>query len=209
MELYEYLAIIRRRWLLLVAFVLVFGVGFGSYGSTRPASFDAVTTLSLVKKMEPTATSASATTYQFDNYYTLQSGQLMSEILLGWLTDPTLVKAVYDAAAVPISTGTVSGYHDLIKAKRLSGATVEITTSAGTAAEAERLASAARDVVAARLQILIDQGTIGPITVFDAPVLSQPHPGQKNILIAIGVILGSLLGLVFMFFLEYAKPHRS
>lgn len=209
MELSEYLAIIRRRWLLLVAFVVVFGVGFGLYGSTRPARFDAVTTISLVKKMEPASTNVSAPSYQFDNYYTLQSGQLMSEILLGWLADPTLVKGVYDAAGVPLSTSSIAGYHNLITAKRLSGATLEITTSAGTASEAERLAGAARDAVTARLQTLMDHGTIGSMQVFDAPVLSQLHPEQKNILISIGVILGALLGLVLVFFVEYAKPDRS
>ena len=203
MELRDYLMIIRRWWWLLVLPILVFAFGLGWYTHNQPVVYDSVAAISFVKNAKVESQKSS---YNYDNYYAVQTSALLVETANGWLADPVVIASIYQAAHVALPSATFTGYDKLIKVVRLPGATLTVTTTSRTPAEANQLAVESIKVVHDRLTQLMAQGALEPVELFESKPIGQARTNGTTISIVIGVAAGALLGLLLVFSAEYLKP---
>lgn len=207
MELNEYLAVIRRWWLLILLAILVLGGGLLSYAATRPASYEAIATVSFVKRVVPI--DQRGPDFQYDNYYSLEASRLLAQMGAGWLEEPATVQTVYQRANVPLPSGlSPKRYSRLIEVDQLRQATLQVATSADTADRARQLASAATNFVELRTQELIDQGSLDQFDILQGAPVTQLKAAQTTLYTAVGVVLGTLLGLILAFVADALKPRR-
>lgn len=195
MELSDYLKLlIRRRWLF-VAPTIIFGLLFGMYGYQQPTSYDGFASLSFIKSNQKSAANQS-TDYQYDNFYSLQAGQLLTSAVHGWLADATFIAQIYQDAQVVLPSVPVTGYSRLIQTMPLPGATLMVQSNGTTPAEAEKLAASATELVKSRLDQFVRDGSIDPVTVLSSTPLHQAQAPNKLLILAAGLIVGVLIGLI-------------
>ena len=195
MELSDYLRLLIRRWWVFTLPILILGLLFGRYGYHQPTTYDGFASLSFVKPNEASKLTPPAD-YRFDNFYSLQAGQLLSATVHGWLADATFIAQIYTSAQVALPNVPVSQYPKLIDTSPLPGSTLLVKTNAGETSQAQQLAAAAVTLVKSRLDQLASQGTIDPVVVLTSPPLQQPHPPNSLLILMIGLILGALIGLI-------------
>ncbi|MBI4175495.1 hypothetical protein HY523_02655 [Candidatus Berkelbacteria bacterium] len=200
MEFHEYLKILLRGWWLLILSMILGGGGLWLIAQSKPITYTAVSSLSLVKQPEPTSVADPA--YQFDNFYALQSAQTLSQMMVGWIADPVAVTQIYTAATVKLPAGSISSYERLIRYKVLPGGTLEILVTAEMADEAERLANATTTMIEDRLDTLVSEDLLDPVKIFTGQALSQANVPSTNLFLVVGIAFGFLLGLLLAFVKE-------
>jgi len=207
MELDEYIRILIRRWpVWLSAIVLVGALGF-VYASRIPTSYDGYASMSFVKKMVSPAEQTAD--YQYDNFYSLESSRLLTQVASGWIADPLVVAEVYRAAGVSIPEGvTVAHYGQLVTAQALPGATMQITTHADSSGAAEELASETQKLVTNRIDALIADGTLTDVQILTTIPLSNTRTTSTTLYAAAGMLVGALLGFVLTFIVESLRKNR-
>lgn len=203
MELRDYFGIIGRRWLMLVLTIIIVTGLFIGYTAAQPVSFKAVVTASFVKGSEAAATNAQ---YRYDAYYALSSNELLAKLAAGWLAEPNVVSAIYDQAKVALPGADITRYGQLLTTTTLSGASLEIVTKADTSAHAQALASATTKFLTDRTAQLEKSDNYGGISLFTTNPLVEPVTNSYMIIGAVGAIVGLILGLILVFFVEYLKP---
>lgn len=204
MELGDYLRLLTRRWWLMVVPLVVIGLLAGMWAARQPTTYDGFASVSFVKKSEEAAVQRAD--YRFDNFYSLQAGQLLTAAVHGWLADATAIAAIYDAAKVPRPAAPVSRYSKVIRTTSLPGATLTVQTNAPTAREAEALASEATRFVNNRLTELVATGGIEPVVVLEGKPLHEPKVPHVAVITLAGLMVGFFLGLIGLGLAEYFWP---
>lgn len=207
MDIDEYIRILLRRWPVWLGVMILLGLAGYIYASGLPTTYTGYSSVSFVKKMVSTTDQAAA--YQYDNFYSLESSRLLTQIASGWVADPGVVAEIYQAASVTIPDGIpVARYSQLVTAQALPGATMQISTQATTAEEAEALAVEAQTLIVGRITQLESTGALADVQVLTTDPLTSPRAASATLYAAAGLLAGALMGFVLTFIIESMRKHR-
>lgn len=90
--------------------------------------------------------------YAYDGYYALQAADLFSNTVMGWLTSPSVVEAIYEKADVSLPTRSLRRLARIFSVKSRGAGIVEAQYRASTEDEAMRLATAMGLVLSQRAE---------------------------------------------------------
>lgn len=206
MELRDYLAIIGRRMLLFLSVIILVTAGFIVYAAGKPTTFEAVASMSVVKDAQAGTTAGAD--YRYDTYYTLEATALLAEVVSGWLAEPNVVAEIYNKAGVAVPAGDVTRLGNQITTKLLTGASVSVVTEGATADEAAKLAENATGFVQERISQLETDGNFGAIHLFATAPISQAQTSSVLVTGIVGFLVGLVLALILVYFVEYLKPSK-
>lgn len=205
MELRDYLHILARRWVIVLGISLLSFGGFAWYAQTRPISFEAQATVAFIKQAEPVTQTKD---YRYDNYYVLQSGQLLMTLAQGWLTEGPFIKQIYTDAGVTLPAISVNRYDKLIKTRSLPGASLAVITDATTEQAASALANQATLAVSKRFTQLTSEQALDPVKVLTGTAVTQAKTTSVSTYAIAGLIFGLILGIILAFFVEYLTGNK-
>lgn len=203
MELREYLEILLRRWPIW-ATLLVVGVGLGvAKLALQPVEYESYASISIIKNT--VAPAERTADFQFDNFYALQSSQLLTQMAAGWLADAVFVADIYRRANIELPDVAIGRYQRLISTASLSGPTFQIATRAKSLDEAIVITATAQTMALERLESLKTTGVVGTFQVLSTTPIAKKRPRSATIPVGIGAVAGGLFGLITTFVVEGLK----
>ena len=202
MELREYLRVVLRFWWLIVALVVVVGVGSWVWRPQPAPQFTAGVRFTIgvnappatqVQGYDPILTSFQASEYIRDDFVQVIQSDLFVEDVLAQL-------AKAGVTGLRLTKGNISGAVE--KQRRL----MSMTIVWNNATEAQQIADAAvKNLSENNAKYFAQLGAAGAtVTIIDKPVVSPVQPGLRERLdIPIRIALALLAGIALSFLLDY------
>ncbi len=176
---------------------------FGAVATLLTPRVNVSMSFTIAERARPTTTE-----YAYDGYYVIRASELISDTLISWLSTPSVIKEIYDAARVPLSdTQAYAAAGRAFRAKKFSSQNVVVTFSAPDASTAGKLAEAASKTLSNRTSGLVTSDANGALfSVTSAtPVIADTHVSPKRAALA-GAFLGAFLGLAFAYAAQKKNP---
>ena len=204
MELGQYLRIIQKGMKTVIGCMIVLAVIASIWAATRPVKYQATSTLSV--KKQNAVTQQTASYYQYDEFYAIQSSGFFSEALTAIMRSPGAIKEIYEKAGHPLADTSIQALAKAIKVRRIPPVSLEMTVTDADRDKAESIVKSAL-VVAGEKTAEHNRGQEvrdAFATVPGEVVIGQTKPDV--VLNAIlGLIAGLFLGLIIVFLAHYAK----
>lgn len=197
MELDGYLKATLRRRTLVISLILIGGIVAFALSKLTPVRYD-VSVASTIQRVNGQTTEE----FQFDEYYALQSVDLVAQTVVSWFTTPSFVVEIYENGGFDPDVRSVNELARRFEARKYSGQNVVISFTQESRESAEKLAQSLIEVVGARVPMLVqDTESSGAFAiVFDEAVISERKPN-----LTLDTVLGLLVGLFVGLFLAAAQ----
>jgi len=197
MELRDYVKIIGKRFWLLLLTIIIFTVGSYVFTVSTPQSFDGSVSIYISKKTDVN----DAKDYQYDQYYAIQASSLYADSIVTWLQDPSNVVDIYSQANIDLPTKAVSKLSKTIKATKKQPATITITMSAPNETTVRNLLNTTVNFLNVKATAANNDYNDFNVSYSNPTILVH----QNSILLnsVIGFLIGSVLGLLLVFSVEY------
>ncbi|USN53853.1 MAG: hypothetical protein H6760_01640 [Candidatus Nomurabacteria bacterium] len=201
MELDGYLRATLRRRTLVISLTLLGGIIAFVLSYLTPVRYD-VAVASTIQRVNGQNTEQ----FQYDEYYALQSVDLVAQTIVSWFATPSFVVAVYEEAGFDPAVQSVNELSRRFEARKYSGQNVVINFTQESRDSAEKLAQGIIALVGERVpQLVQDANDTGAFAIdFDAPVISERKANQL-----LDTILGLLVGLFVALFIAAAQEALS
>lgn len=201
MELDGYLRATLRRRTLVISLTLLGGIIAFVLSYLTPVRYD-VAVASTIQRVNGQNTEQ----FQYDEYYALQSVDLVAQTIVSWFSTPSFVVAVYEQAGFDPAVQSVGELSRRFEARKYSGQNVVINFTQESRDSAEKLAQGIIALVGERVpQLVQDANDSGAFAIdFDAPVISERKANQL-----LDTILGLLVGLFVALFIAAAQEALS
>lgn len=205
MELRDSLAVFVRRKTLGIAVIALVVGGSYAWSYSRPTHY--ATSMSLaINRINKEQTAQ----YQYDGYYALQAADLFSQTVVSWLNTPSVLKAVFERAGIPMPK-TVSGFSSIFKTKKYSAQNIVVAFTTSTSEDAAKLAAAISDEISAKTASVnrnADNKAIFEV-IASTPVTDRAAPNPL-LIGAVSVVVAITLALFVVPFVEYlaAAPRQ-
>ncbi|TFD06500.1 polysaccharide biosynthesis tyrosine autokinase [Cryobacterium sp. TMT1-66-1] len=193
MELKRLVRILQKRWILIVAFVLLGVVGGAAAALITPVQYQAFTRVFVAAQIQTGSTPGDLV--QGNNFVVQKLPYYLDVATSPRVLDPVIASLGLDESAVDLAKRVTA-------TTQPGSAVIEIAALASTADAAQQLAQAVSesftDVVINQLEKPADGGA-SPVTVgvLD-PAVAPDHPAlpQLYLNLAVGLLIGLLVGLV-------------
>lgn len=204
MELRDYIRIILKQKLIVIAVAVILGLASYLYTARAKPLVDGSVTFTVVnsERFPPNQ-------YGYDYYFTIQSSALLADTIDGWFGSPNFVAEVYNAAGVALpSDNTRSAGRIFRSVKEIEKSpVVVISIKTRDRAETEKIIAAAAQVTAQEIDKLVKQGKL-PSTfsvMASEPLVlqSKPKPATTGIVgLVVGLVVGAVVALGRHYFKE-------
>lgn len=205
MEFRDYLAILGKRFWFFVAVIILITVGTYVFSIIQPKSYDATAFVNIM--MRPN--NEPQNYYNYDNYYTMQSGGFFVDRIIVWLQDPSSVMEIYDKAQVTAPAIKLDKTNKIINAQKKNPATVYILINNADQTAAKNLVNSTVDFIKNKTADLTQKGSIKGIDLDVSPTVV----GERKISILFNVVVGFVssivVGLCLVFFAEYLQGGKK
>jgi len=200
MELKDYIRIIKKNLIVIVAVTVVFGlVAYLATARQKPVYNS---TIGIEITREQAAKQADTPYYQFDNYYATQAATALSDNVIGWLAAPSFVSEIFNKAGYETPPGSLRELSKIFTArKKISNSSViDISYSSTNSQKAEKIIKTAAGMIKDKTDALnSSQDTAKYITSVSTPVvITSPKPLLLNTLIGVFVGLFLTIGYAFI-----------
>ena len=198
MELKRLVRILRKRWILIVAFILLGVVGGAAAALLTPVQYQASTRVFVAPQIQNGSTPGDLV--QGNNFVVQKLPYYLDVATSPRVLDPVIASLGLDESAVNLAERVTA-------TSQPGSAVIELRALASTANAAQQLAQAVSesftDVVINQLEKPADGGA-SPVTVGvlnPAVVPDNPAVPQLYLNLAVGLLIGLLIGLVTAFIL--------
>lgn len=201
MELADYLTIIRRYAVLVVAIPILFAV-VGYIGTLRrPPKYEGSTTLTVEKPQA--APQAASAFYQYDEYYSQLASTLFADTIANWLRSPDPVVEIYATAGLPVPSGGAAEVARTFRVSKGEETTViTLTIQDKDEGNAAKIIEAAKTVINKKVDELRVRNGGDPSYFSIDMTAAQVFTSQDNPVII--AILGAISGLILAFVLVFS-----
>lgn len=204
MELRDYIRIILKQKLIVIAAAIILGVG-GYLSTARQApTVDGSVTFTVVNSER-----FPANQYGYDYYFTIQSSSLLADTIDGWFGAPNFVADVYKAAGVALPSDNTRAAGKIFKSVKEieKSPVIVISIKTDDRAETEKIITAAANVTGQQINELVKLGKLPSsfsVLASDPLILeSKPKPEFTGIVgLVVGVVLGCVIALGKHYFNE-------
>ncbi len=201
MELRDYLHIFRKRIAVIIA-VIIIGTGATlAVLSSRNPGFDTSVALTINR-----INTQQTTEYKYDQFYALSATDLFGKSVIGWMSTPSIIDAVFNDAGLPIEFSGIADEAGFFSGRRLAPQVIEVRYTYKTEEGSKKLNASLIKVLQGEIDKLNAQ-TVGEsyftIVAADPVVL----PGSNNLLLVglIAFVVSAFVGLNLALLLDYLK----
>ncbi len=204
MNLKDYFKVLKEK----IKFIIIIGVLCGALslilGFLQKDSFDA-SILMTIHRVEREKTED----FQYDNYYSIQAAEYLSNTITGWLETPEVIILVYKEAGLEDKMSDAYQEAKKVKTKQLSSHLIDV-----------RLNNSNRDVVGKLSKALVEEtkkkvetleinaeGNSSFSVEADEPIITLKKY-NPYLVGAFGLLGGIFIGLGLAFFREYLKEEE-
>lgn len=204
MELRDYFKIFTKRIWLFLGVLVVIMLGTYFFSISTPKSWDSSIMINVIKEAEKESNS----NYQYDKYYSLQASSLMADTIIFWLKDPANVSEIYSNTSAKIPADRLKDYSKLILGKKIQPSGLQITLNSRDKNQLTDLSKTTLDFIKNKNQQLskLDPSNNFVIDASDPIVVEHQISYLSNLIIAF--IVGAILGILFVFSIEYLKEKK-
>lgn len=185
------------------ATAIAFALLFSAVAMILPPHVSVSMSFTVAQRARPVTTE-----YSYDGYYVIRASELISDTLISWLSTPSVIKEIYDAAQVPLTdTQAYAAAGRAFRAKKFSSQNVVVTFSAPDASTASKLAEATSKTLSSRANGLVASSANDSLFAVTSakPVIADARTTAKRAAIA-GAFLGAFLGLAFAYAAQKKNP---
>lgn len=204
MELRDYIRIILKQKVLVLAITLILAAASYLYTARQPAAVDGSLTFTVVVSERPTPGQ-----YNYDYYFPIQSAALFADLIDGWFGAPNFVSSIYEQAKLPLPVGNTRAAGKLFRSVKEIEKSPVVTVSIKTKdrGETETIIAAAGDAVRQEVEALTKQGKIPASfsVIISEPLIleSKANPSlNAGFAAVVGLIFGSVVALGRHYFKE-------
>ncbi len=204
MELKDYLKIIGRSWVTILGLAAAVAILTLAWSLLTPIKYESSAAV-VVNKPNPVP-QRGANYYQYDKFYSIQASSLQADTLTAWLSSAGTAKEIYEQAGLPVPEVNLKKLSKIFKPRRLPPATLNVTVADRDKARAEKLVTAAVDILEKRTE---DQRKADDpdhyFNLLTSRVVTAPAKPDLMLNIVLGLIGGLILGLMTAFLKEYLR----
>jgi len=206
MDLYEYIILIKKSWIIPVVIALVLGVWSWRDVARQPYDYTGTVTFTVGNKAVQNNQSA-----QYAQYYNLSSASSFADTIVNLIASPNIITDTYASANEKLPTQKLTSLAKIIRAGKSSGSSSVVIASvqAQSKESTQKIVQSLSDTIAHQVDTLQTSGAISKDLT-----LSASSPAlfivQKNVGIQSGlaVIAGLFIGSAFIFLRHSLKRTR-
>lgn len=204
MNLKDYLKVIREK----ILFILIIAILCGSLslilGFVQKESFDASILMTIHR-----AEREKSEDFQYDNYYSIQAAEYLSNTITGWVETPEVVTLTYKKAGLEDKMSDAYREAKKIKPKQLSSHLINVRLNNEDRENTEKLAKALIEVTQEKVnKIEVDaEGNSSFSLQAEEPIvtLKKYNPYLVGVF---GLLGGIFIGIGLAFLREYLKEEE-
>jgi capsular polysaccharide biosynthesis protein len=204
MVLKEYLNVVKKYLVLVVAIVLVSALASFFLSFYRPITYDASISFA-VNRINKEKTPD----YQYDGYYAIQASDLVSQTVVSWFATPSVVLEIYNQAGLSPAFESLDKFATLFHTKKYSGQNIGVKFNMADKLSAEKISNAAVTLIAdkvANLNKNSDNQALFEI-VASPPVIVE-NKANALLITLIGLVTGLILGLLLVYVIDFFKADK-
>lgn len=204
MNLKNYFQIIREKAIFIIIIAILCGALSLILGLLQKDSFDASILMTIHR-----AEREKSEDFQYDNYYSIQAAEYLSNTVTGFLETPEAITLVYKKAGIEDEMGDAYQEAKKVKTKQLSSHLIDVRLNNEDRASTEKLAKALIKVTENKVKnIEVDAEGNNSFTVqAEEPIvtLKKYNPYLVGVF---GLLGGVFIGMGLAFFKEYLKEGK-
>ncbi|MDZ7798320.1 MAG: Wzz/FepE/Etk N-terminal domain-containing protein [Patescibacteria group bacterium] len=205
MELKEYLKIVKKHLILVIALILLIGGAAFLFSYFQPNTYEASVSFA-VNRINTKETQD----YQFDGYYAIQASDLVSQTVVSWFSTPSVVLEIYEKANISPQYNSLEEFATFFNTKKYSAQNINVKFKEKTQEKAENIAAATIEVINAKVKALNKSSDSDSLFEAQAssPVVVETTPNLWLNTI-IGLVVGLILGLFLVYLVDYFKSEEK
>lgn len=201
MEFKKYLKIISQNKWLLILIILISVLSTYFFSINKKVSYTGSLYANAIVNSEETTTIY----YDYDNYYSLKASESYLDIVSSWLKDPASVTSIYNKANEILPETTISKYSKTITTKKVDPTTIQITVKSETIDKTKNVLSAIKNFITDKSHEYNQKGYIKNAVIVTGEIFIAKDITNININLLISGFISLILGLMFIFFINYFK----
>ena len=206
MDLYEYVVLLKKSWIIPAVIILVLGIWSWRDNVLHPYDYTGTVTFTVGNKAVQSSESA-----QYAQYYNLSSASSFADTLVSLIASPNIISDIYTSANEPLPTQKLSSLAKIIKANKNSGSSGVVVASveAQSADSALKITRSLADTIARQVTALQNDNSLSKdLTLsFTAPVVFSVQ-NNMSLPIVLSVIAGLFIGAAVVFIRHSLKRTR-
>jgi len=205
MEFSDYIAILKKNILLMLALGIVLGLVAFFATSKQPTSYQATSALEILR--DQTQKQSDVAYYQYDNYYNVQVSANLSDNLVGWLAAPSTVAEIFRGAGYDVPSGDLRDLGKIftVKKKISTSSVIDVSYVSTDSDKAESLMKAAMTNLKGKVEQYNKSDNSSKFSVSISEPVVIIAPKQLTINTVVAVIVGLLIGTGIAFARESTK----
>lgn len=205
MEVRELLRIAIKHYKLLIALVIIAGIGAAWFISAQPSKYEGSISFSINR-----ITAQETADYQYDGYYGIKAAELFGQTLVSWLETPSILYSVYEHADIEPHISSLNSFTGRFKAKLYSPQNMVVTFTETDKDNAVALSESIRELMVQKADEAnriatgesLFEVTAEPSVVVEKRVDTALAGG-------IGALAGFLIGIVLLALKYYIQNYAS
>lgn len=204
MNLKDYLKVIKEKIIFIIIIAILCGVLSLVLGLMQKDSFDSSILMTIHR-----AEREKSEDFQYDNYYSIQSAEYLSNTVTGWIETPEVITLVYKEAGIEDEMGDAYREAKNVKTKQLSSHLISVRLNNEDRERVEKLSKSLVDVVNKKVETLeVDSDGNSSFSIeSEEPIitLKKYNPYFVGIF---GLLGGVFIGMGLAFLREYLREEE-
>ena len=204
MNLKDYLKVVREKIIFIIIIALLCGALSLALGLLQKESYDA----SILMTIHRTEREKSEN-FQYDNYYSIQAAEYLSNTITGWIETQEAITLVYKSAGLENEMGDAYREAKRIKTKQLSSHLINIKLNNGDKNRVEKLSKSLIDVIKKKVETLeVDSDGKSSFSVESEEPIITLKKYNPYLVGVFGLLGGVFIGMGLAFLKEYLKEEE-
>ncbi|NQU99850.1 MAG: hypothetical protein HQ538_03865 [Parcubacteria group bacterium] len=204
MNLKDYFKVLREKIIFIIIIAILCGALSLVLGLLQKDSFDS-SVLMTIHRVER----EKSEDFQYDNYYSIQSAEYLSNTVVGWVETPEVITLVYKEANIEDKMGDAYQEAKRVKAKQLSSHLISVRLNNEDRDTVEKLSKSLVDVTNKKVEALEvnSDGNSSFSVQAEEPIvtLKKYNPYLVGIF---GLLGGVFIGMGLAFLREYLREEE-
>ncbi len=204
MNLKDYLKVIREKIIFITIIAVLCGAVSLILGLLQKDSFDS-SILMTIHRVER----EKSEDFQYDNYYSIQAAEYLSNTITGWIETQEAITLVYKSAGLENEMGDAYREAKRIKTKQLSSHLINIKLNNGDKNRVEKLSKSLIDVIKKKVETLeVDSDGKSSFSVESEEPIITLKKYNPYLVGVFGLLGGVFIGMGLAFLKEYLKEEE-
>jgi len=198
----NYFDVIKKNKIYIYVCIIFCSIVALIFSLTRDISYDTNLVLSVYR-----VNKQDTKDFQYDNYYAIQSSELVGNSIVGWLETPNVIYEIYDRADLTIQSEEAKKFIKKFRAKQISSHSVNIAFNQADRESSEKIAGSLVDVIKEKVSgvEITDNNNNNSFEVSASDSIISEKKYDPILLTIIGLITGLFVGIGLSFIFQYFK----